>query len=203
LESYELTDRGKIIITVVLVVLLLFLPAAILLYTAMTSQPSLPPENSDSQASFTPPPAPSETPNPPTTESPPPNGGGFNPPEVSPPNGQDTNRPPGSGQNSVNPTEGTLSFLFSPNLHSTLDAESTSMLDEFLSSPKNTSQSIVAVETPQLPPEVFDVFVPVIVDAFTERGVVSNRIAYITDPTVPLADGPFMVNMSYITQRPK
>ena len=203
MERYELTDRGKIIITVVLVVLLLFLPAAILLYTAMTSQASQLPENSDSQASFTPPSPPIETPNPPITESPPPNGGGFNPPDVSPPNGQEPDRPPGAGQNSVNPIEGTLSFLFSTNLQSALDAETSSMLDDFLTSPKNTPQSIVAVETPQLPFEVFEVFMPVIDKAFADRGVVSNRIAYIADMSVPLADGPFEVNMSYITQRPK
>jgi len=203
LEGYELTDRGKILITVVLVVLLLFLPAAILLFTAMTSQPSQPPDDHNSQASVSPPPLPVETPNPPITESPPPNGGGFNPPGIPQPNGPDPSKPSESWQSNVNPIEGTLSFLFSPNIQSTLDNNTSSMLDLFLSSPKNTPDSIVAVETPQLPLETLDSFIPVITDALAERGVSNNRIAYITDSSVPLADGSFEVSLSYISRRPK
>jgi len=215
LEGYELTDRGKIVVTVVIVVLLLFLPAAILLFTAMASQSSQPPDNQDSQASVSPPSLPAETPDPPITESPPPNGGGFNPPDVSrpngggdpgtasSPNGQAPSRPPGSGQSSVNPIEGTLSFLFSPNLQDTLDDETSSMIDEFLSSPKNTINSIIAVKTPQLSFDVSQKFVTIIVDSFAERDVPETRIAYITDPSVPLADGSFEVNLSFISRRPK
>ena len=215
MEGYELTDRGKIVITVVLVVLLLFLPAAILLFHAMAGQSSQLPDDQDLQASFSPPSISAETPNPPITESPPPNGGGFNPPEVSQPNGdgdpgttpsqngQAPSRPPGSGQSSVNPTEGTLSFLFSPNLQSSLDDETSSMLDEFLRSPKNTTNSIIAVKTPQLSLDVSQKFVSIIVDSFAKRDVPETRLAYITDSSVPLADGSFEVDMSFISRRPK
>ena len=213
MEGYELTDRGKIVLTVVLVVLLFFLPAAILIFSAVSSQPTSPPEELTSQASVTPPTTPAETPPSVITESPPPIGGGFNPPDTSPPKGDDPGEreppvgqgpspTPGAGQSSVNPTEGTLSFLFSPNLHSNLDDDTSSMLDVFLSSPKNTPDSIVAVETPQLPPEISEIFVPVIVGALASKGVSESRIAYITNQTVPLADA-FEVSLSYISRRPK
>ena len=168
MEGYELTDRGKIVITVVLVFLLLFLPAAILLYTAMAGQPSQPSDDSDSQALVTPAPLTAETTQPPITESPPPNGGGFNPEGISPPaNGQVYSRPPGSGYSSVDPVEGTLSFLFSPILHSKLNAEASSMLDEFLSSRKNIPNNIIAVETPQITHEDSEKLISVVGGALT------------------------------------
>jgi len=205
LEGYELTDRGKIFITVVIVLLIFFIPAAILLYTAIANQPSMPPDDQGPQTSISPPPS--------ITESPPPNGGGFNPPDIPPPNGgedpgepgangQDPPRPPGSGQGSVNPTEGTLSFLFSPNIQDALDAETSSMLDEFLGSPKNTLDSIIAVETPQLTLEQSEAIVAAITGALSARGIQQSRIAYVTRPAVT-EDDAFEVNMFYIIRRPK
>ena len=214
MEGYELTDRGKIVITVVLVVLLLFLPAAILLYTAVAGQSAQPPDNPDSQTLVIPASRPAENPLPTTTESPPPNGGGFNPQDVSPPdgsgvqeitppvNGQGSQKHPESGGGIVSAVEGTFSFLFSPGLHSKLDTETSSMLDEFLHSPKNRTDSIIAVETPQLKLEVSEKFVSVIAGALSERGVPQQRIAYITNQEVPEADY-FEVKMSYISRSPK
>ena len=204
MESYELTDRGKIVITVVIVVLLLFLPAAILLYTAMTGQPSQPSDDLASQASVAPPtPLPEQTPQPPITESPPPNGGGFNPTDVSPPeNVQSPPRSPDPEESALNPIEGTLSFLFSPNLHSAMSANVSLLLDEFLTSPKNKPGSIIAVETPQLSLETSEKLISIIGSALSIRGIPQNRIEYIENQTVP--EGSFFeVSMSYINRPPK
>ena len=210
MEDYELTDRGKIVITIVLVVLLLFLPAAILLYTAMAGQPSQTPENPGSQALVT-----TENPDPSITESPPPNGGGFNPGDASPQDvGEvETQKPPplflqtppkptGSGQGIVNAIEGTLSFNFSPDVHSALSTETSLLLDAFLISPKNKPDSIVAVESPQLELKDSEKLVSVVNSALSTRGVPLNRIEYIMNETVPEADF-FEVSMSYTTRLPK
>ena len=212
MEGYELTDRGKIVLTVILAVLLFFLPAAILIFSAIASQPPDIPVNEDSKASAAPPPQ-SETPPPVITESPPPSGGGFNPPDTSPPTdggageqeppaSTDPSPPPGTGQSVVDPIEGTLSFFFSPNEQNNLDAGTSSMLDEFLGSLKNTQDSIIAIETPKLTDEISDVFIPVITGALESRGVEDNRIAYITDQRIPLADA-FEVNLSYVPRTGK
>jgi len=211
MEGYELTDRGKIVLAAILVVLFLFLPAALMTYCAMTSQASGDQDDQQPQTSSAPPTQPHESAPPVISQSPPPSGGGFNPPDTSsppdnietdPPNGQGHSPPPGPGQSSVNPTEGTLSFLFSQNSLNKLDDETESMLDVFLSSPKNTENSIIAVETPILPLDITEVFVPVIVDALTSRGIEESRIAHITDPTIPLADA-FEVNLFYLSQSTK
>jgi len=212
LDGYELTDRGKIIITVVLVLLIFVLPAAILLYNAVASPDSPAPDDRDQQASAIPPSIPNGPQNPPITESPPPNGGGFNPPDnpqpngngqgITPsPNGQDPPEPPESiGR--VDSIEGTLSFLFSPDQHDRLGAGLLSMLDVFLGSPKNTQDSIIAVETPQLSLEDSERLISVVVSEITGRGIPQQRIAYATRLATP-EDGSFEVKMYYIMRQPK
>jgi len=202
LDRYELTDRGKIMLTVILAVLLFFLPAAIMIISAISSQPSGIPDNEDSKASASPPTSSYESPPPVISESPPPSGGGFNPPDNSPSTDGQGPSPPGSGQSSVDPIEGTLSFFFSLNGYDNLDAVTSSMLDIFLGSPKNIPGSAIAVETPALTYEVSEVFIPFIAGAFASKGVGENRIAYIVDQSVPLADV-FEVNLSYISRREK
>jgi len=212
LEGYELTDRGKIVLTLLLVLLLLILPSIVFTYCALTNQQDKPPDDQDAQISDI---LPSATPPPVIAESPPPNGGGFSPPETSrpdgdsgpgetgPPDGQGPARPTGSGQGSVNPIEGTLSFLFSPDTQDSLDAGTSSMLDEFLGSPKNTPDSAIAVETPRLPFWASEKFIALIAGALGSRGVEESRVAYITDPEAPLADDGFEVKMTYIARRTK
>ena len=212
MEGYELTDRGKIVLTLLLVLLLLILPSIVFTFCALTNQQEKAPDDQDAQISDI---LPSATPAPVIAESPPPNGGGFSPPEASPPDGgsgpgetgptdgQSPARPPGPGQSSVDPIEGTLSFFFSPETQGPLDAETAYMLDEFLGSPKNTRESIIAVETPQLSFGVFEEFAALIAGALDSRGVEESRVAYITDPEAPLAEGGFEVNMSYASRRAK
>ena len=212
MEGYELTDRGKIVLTVILVVLLFFLPAAIFIFSAMGEAPDKPPDELGAQTSGT---MPTATPPPAISESPPPNGGGFGQPEKSPQNGNGNPEghgsteahgpvmPQESAQGRVNKAAGTLSFLFFPEGQGSLGDGASSMLDEFLGSPKNTPNSIVGVETPRLPFEVSREFTAIMVEALNLRGVEEQRIAYITTPDVPLEDGSFEVNMMYISRRPK
>jgi len=212
LSGYKLTDRGKIFVTVVIVLIVLFLPAAILLLTGIAAQPSPPPTDNDSQAVVTPPPS--------VTESPPPNGGGFTPPDISSPNGgngpenpevpedpedpsaangQEPPQAPEVGQGSVDPVEGTLSFFFSPGLHEELDDETQSMLDVFLGSPRNTPDSTIIVETPQIPLADSDALFATIGSAFNSRGIHHNRVAYAMRPETA-ADDAFEVNLFYIVR---
>ena len=76
------------------------------------------------------------------------------------------------------------------------------MMDEFLSSPKNTLDNAIAVVTPKLTGEIREIFVPAIADALSLRGVDEGRIAYFTDQRVPLADA-FEVNLYYFPRRGK
>lgn len=216
MDGYELTERGKIVVAVILVLLLLFLPAALLVYTAMADQSTGSSGDVNNNAYVTPPNTAGDPSPPVISESPPPgtNGGGSDsedpdPTETDPPDVVDPGEPdptdepspeppPSAGPARVDPVRGTLSFVFSPELHSSLDAETSHMLDDFLTSPRNTFDSTIAVEIPRLSIDVSQRFVNVIADAFAERNIERNRIAYITDPSVPLSDGSFRVNFSYI-----
>jgi len=81
---YELTERGKVAITVLLVILILIVPSAFLVFTAIAKLPAQPPGNNGSDISEHPPPAHAVTAPPVITESPPPNGGGNNSADVPP-----------------------------------------------------------------------------------------------------------------------
>ena len=211
--DYELTDRGKVALAVILALLFFFLPSAIIILSTVASPPPDIPVEDDSKASVSPPASPFETPPSVTAESPPPNGGGSNPPDTPPPTetgsgehgadgGQSPSTPPGSGQGSVNSIEGTLSFLFSPYEYDRLDAGIYSMLDEFLTSPKNTRDNMIAVETPKLTDEIGEILIPAIADALSSKGVEEGRIEFISNQRIPLADA-FEVNLYYLPQRGK
>ena len=220
--EYELTERGKILIAVVLVVLLLVMPSAFLIIKTMAAHPSQPMENPGMESTETPPPGLQEQP-PVISESPPPDGGGFSPPdnsggssppddfppiEVSDPTDPDPadepepTPPPQFGPVGGDPFGGTLSFLFSPSLQNTLDAGTTSMLDEFLASPKNTQDRLIAVELPQLSDEDAEKIVSALVSAFSVRGVSEQQLTYIIRPDRS-GRGAFIVNLSYIPYQSK
>jgi len=131
-RSYELTERGKILIAVIIAVVLLVL-ALVLAVKTYAKQDSMPPGNLDSAASDFPSSPPVEDPTEPptmipieippkTSDNPPPNGngGGSSPPETSLPiassdpedelqtNGQDEDDLPDNGLNPGNPPIGTV-----------------------------------------------------------------------------------------------
>ena len=219
MEGYELTERGKVVIAIVLVLLLLLIPSAILTLKAMANQPAQPAASDKS-------PEASEALHPPLivitppiiTESPPPNGGGFSPmdvlptdvfpPDLLPPGGNaaaetpGSAMPPQSSHPSVNPTDGTLSFSFSPTQQDALDSETLSVLDVFLSSPKNTRDSAIIVEMPALSSGLTDRFMSAVISAFAEHGVAEQRLAFATvSSSAP--DEPFIVNIYFFRQSVK
>jgi len=190
---------------------------------AMASPPDAPPiETQDPNAAA---PGNDETQIPPTTEQTPPYNGGFVPPEVVNPSTGDDDFPSNISDNNDNdhdkdndnpeqllppeysppvadPVEGTLSFFFSLETQVELDYETSSMLDVFITSPRNNPRNIVAVQTPQLPDEVRLVFVSIVFDALRNRGIEEQRLTHIIDPTTPLGEY-IEVNLYYIPRTEK
>lgn len=223
MHNYELTERGKIVIAVILVFLFLIIPSAILLYTATQNQPSLPADSQGAGASGnnSPPPVTSpppvvahsppvaaHSPSPATVENPPPSSGGFSDFDVSPPgdgSGREGHYPehvPVVGPIGGNPSEGTLSFLFSTELQYAMDAKTLNMLDEFLHSSKNTGGNLIAVELPRLPGDAAEGIVSMVGSAFCDRGIYEQRLVYIPYP-VSSEGGIFVIHLSYIPRSMK
>ena len=203
--GYELTERGKIMVAVILVLLLLLIPSAILLYTAMSNETATPPPDQGSQTSRVLHSSISVTPPNSDAERPPPTGGGFTQPYALPmdgdvnPGGQYPTSPPGLGQPYVDPSEGTLSFFFSPGLQNTIDMETSSMLGIFLSSSKNAPDSLIAVEIPPLSAEHTEKTKSAVVSAFAALGIREQRLSFRTNQDEEASD-PFRVNLSFSTQ---
>ena len=227
MDGYELTDRGKIAIAVVIAVVL-FALSTILVIKALAARPPQQPDGQGSVATDVSPPAVADTTPPEITDSPPPNGGGFNPPGAPPavspgfpvetPPGTSQNVPPspgvtpepsttpdpaeGIGQSTVDPAGGTLSFHFSPESQHSLDNETTAMLGAFLGSPKNTRDTYVVIEIPQLSDEHTERLVAAIVSAFAAQGVGDQRLSFARKPTETAA-GAFEVSIYYLAQQGK
>lgn len=205
--KYELTDRGKIAITVVIAVVLLLL-SAILLFRAMAAKAAQSVDKQGTEPSGASPPdlivpEPQESIN-----IPPPNGGGLSPTDDSPvidvdiPEGQDpaqTYTPDHAGQATDDPFEGMLSFEFTPDQQNILDPEDISTIEMFLSSPLNTQDSVIMIEMPQLPEDDTDKLMETYISAFLELGVSEERLAFSILPSDP-ANGVNMVSIHYIIQ---
>ena len=158
-------------------------------------------------------PSPSEMP-PPITDNPPPNGGGFAESSDSPtgdngepnediePDDQDTPPPPVYGPIGGNPSDGTLSFLFSPDHQTELDDETKSLLEELLNSPKNTHNNTIVVETSQLSGDYSNMLMAAIVRAFATREIPEERIAHVTRP-LETSDEVIEVSLYFVTTNEK
>jgi len=201
---YELTERGKIIIAIVLVLLLFVLPSAYFAVKAWLGSPA-PPQENPPQAME---PAPGTTEDEPvTSDGPLPNGSGFYPPENPPQNGNGESAYPGEeddptdapefGFVSVNTVGGTLIFLYAPELQNALDTETESKIELFLSSPRNTPDSQIAVTMPQLSGGDLDILISAISHTFASYEVLQERLAYITYNVEPDIRS-FEVRFSYL-----
>ena len=222
MHGYRLTNRGKIIVAVVFALIFFMLPAAILLLYTMTSQPTA---KAESGASGTSPPVHIVAPPSVASESPPPNGGGFSPtdgnentgwkpspgvsnpvpspgisvPEPSP--GALNPTPPQSfGPVGGNPSDGTLSFSFSPDLQDRLDEETVSQISIFLTSSKNIESNRIAIEIPQLSGEYSEKLISAILRAFAAQKVPEQGLAIIAYGTV---EETLVVYLSYIPYEQK
>ena len=153
-----------------------------------------------------------------TANSPPPNGGDFTPPEVtlptvssdsgedSSPNETDEIETPGGQDNTEpldarptwgNPSEGTLSFLFSPGYQSELDSDTASLLGVLLNSQNNTRNSMIAVATSRLSDSASSTLMAAIVRAFGVYGISEQRILHIENSTGVAAET-FEVSLYFI-----
>jgi len=225
-KSYELTERGKIIIAVILVILLL-VPSTIL---AIKARAGTAPPPDDPPVTAVPLPA---TPDDDLPENPEPlpDGSGSDPLEheddptddpaddvvddpTDDPAGQPTDQDLPQGDNgeagssdtpgeqqefgpvSLDVSKGTMVFIFSPDLQDTLDPETTAMLGEFITSPKNKADSRILVEMPGLSQEDTTTVVSAVTMAFTRYDVARKDLVFITLPT-EAKGGSFEIMMSF------
>jgi len=80
---------------------------------------------------------------------------------------------------------GILTFLFTPDMQSSLDENSLSVIGAFLTSPQNNADSKIAVEIPQLPDEDTALLTKAIIDAFIILEVPLSDITFIVYQTEP------------------
>lgn len=183
--NYELTERGKIIIAVILVLLLLVLPSTILVVMSWDTSP---PPADDPSHSIVPEPDPPDD-SPVISDRPLPDGSGFNPddpPEIDDNEDDPADTPeeqpydlPEFGPISINRTDGTMLFLFAPELQDALDPETAALLGELIASPKKTDDAQIVIEIPLLSDEDTTKLISAIADAFAEHGITQRELAYI------------------------
>ncbi|MDR2571709.1 MAG: hypothetical protein LBD23_15640 [Oscillospiraceae bacterium] len=198
--NYELTERGKIIIAIVLVLLLLVLPSVVLAVKAWNSTP-LPDDLPNSTVSD-----PEDTPEDPN--GPLPNGSGFDPnddpqddngkKEPPDPTPDPTDDPPDVNPIIFDRAEGTVEFVFSPDLHESLDSDTVKILGDFIRSPKNVRGAQIAIEIPQLPEDELAIILSAITDAFAQHGISQELLAFITYPSQTLDVRSIDVKLSFL-----
>ena len=110
--------------------------------------------------------------------------------------GNDQSPPPSPGHSGGDPSNGTLSFFFSPSLQSELDLETKSMLQSFLNSTSNTRNNTIIVETPRLTEKNSDILMSAIRSAFTPLGVSGLRLSHTSRSFLPVGEV-FEVNLYY------
>jgi len=196
--SYELTERGKIIIAIIIVVLVFVLPSVILAINAWSN--AAPPIEDPPRSEA---PGPDDTPA--ISNGPLPDGSGFDP--APPPENNDDEQDPydppedpvdPSSEEPVEPIEpeeqpeevpeigfvdldrarGTMKFTFSPDHQIALDEDTISALAEFVTSPRNTARAHISIETPSLSNDDSAIFRAAIADAFSEHGVRSDKLVF-------------------------
>jgi len=203
MKGYEVTERGKIIIAIVIVICIFVIPAIVLAVKAWSSSPPLPdnPQHTEEPASddeINDGPLPDGSgfnPNDPhdsgDTEQ-----GSFDPPvdpdDLDDPDetgdAGDPDNPgdsgvveePKYGPVSISRTHGTMTFRFSPGMQDSIDTASVSMIGDFLSSPKNTSDSQILIEMPLLSDDDVTKFINAISDTFASLGVEQKDLLFMT-----------------------
>ena len=225
MNGYEFTERGKIIV-VVLVIALLIIPAAVIVSRVRNGTPP-----SDDPGHHIAQPTPEDShpddQEPVITESPPPDEpdnpddpddlqggsdgeqGSFDPPVVPPDEHDDPDdpgdeeQPPEIGPVEINSSAGTMSFMYAPDIQSALDTDTITMLGEFITSPRNTRDSIILVEIPDLPTGEASALTSAITNAFSQHGVTRRDLTFETYQS-DISDSSFEVMLSFIqTSSPK
>jgi len=213
--SYELTERGKIIIAIIIVILVFVLPSVILAINAWSN--TAPPIDDPPRSE-----APGTNDTPAISNGPLPDGSGFDPidpPEVDdneqdpydPPEEQDDppyeepvepveplepEESPEFGFVNLNRARGTMQFTFSPEHQVALDEDTISALADFITSPRNTARAHISVETPSLSTEDSAIFRSAITDALTQHGVNANSLVFNAN-SASAYEGAFEVILSF------
>jgi len=226
MSKYELTARGKGILAVLIVILIglptFFIVRAIDFSDtddSATLSNGTPSDDAysntydnDAEATPAPTPTPTPTPTPPPEEE-------INEPEyedLDPPDDylendyedddediepsynneetlQDT---PTYGPVNFNPSSGTLSFLFTPALHNSLDDETVRLLGDLLTSPMNTPEHQIVVEFPIISGDSAEVLRTAVEGAFVAHNVDSRNLVFYVSQT-HADEQTFEVNLSF------
>jgi len=206
MNGYKFTDRGKIIVVIIIVILLFIVPSAVMAVRAWSAPPSPPPEEPP-QSGETIPGSQDDAP-PDISDRPLPNGSGLDP--IQPPENSRGNVEAGSVDPTPEPSEdqpengpielnlsaGTMLFAFAPRLQTSLDAATTTMLGEFLTSPRNTSNAQILVEMPELSDADTTTLISAVLEAFAQHGVSQESLVFLRDQTV-VSDRYIEVRLSF------
>ena len=95
------------------------------------------------------------------------------------------------------PTNGVLSFVFSPQTQTALDDVTGSMLKSFLSSSSNTRNNTIVVETPVLSKSDAETLMSVVGSSFSALGVSTLRLMHVPRSYLPPGEV-FEVTLYYI-----
>ena len=195
MNTYELTERGKVAIAIVFAVLLFVIPAIIFMYHAWNGEPptynpqivaatpEAPSQNDIQNSDY-----PYELPEYLDVAD---NNGEMNAEylEYTPHyeddyNGADDMQdeqpedPSVNGAARINVDEGTMRFWFSPEAQESIDSDIVLLMGDFLQSPQNTASSEIVVEIPSLTDDERQVLESVIIDAFAEHGIPQRDLSF-------------------------
>lgn len=208
MRGYELTDRGKIIIAVLLVILVLVIPSVIISINAWVRDS--PQDESPDTTEATPQPIEDPSDGIAEPQLPPPDGGlsvvgeqdneepvnGYEADDaIEEGNGASADTSDSSSDDTqhdlqergvvgLNVAEGTMAFIFFPGAQTELDEETASLLGEFLASPRNTVNSRIMVELPQLSEEDRLSVINAVISELTGHGVSISDIVFFTTDEV-------------------
>ena len=182
-----------------MVIALLTIPAAVISFRLWNGDQPPPSDDPGQIVQPTPSESPPDEQRPVATENPPPDDnveepadppedgsgedGSFVPPDDpddtdEPDDTDDTEDLPEIGPIGINLTTGTMQFMFAPELQDALDTDTVSMMGEFITSPRNTSNSKILVEIPTLPANQITTLTTAITTAFSEYGISQRDLTF-------------------------
>ena len=185
MRGYELTERGKIVIVVIIAAILLL--SAVIVKGAFAGSPAEPdasgpgnvePNGTPSDPNVPPaigvlPPPVDDEPE----ESTVPPSDGSEPGESPTPDSAEPDDPQPSGEDAeAAQSEGSLSFRFSPTLQTSLDAETASMVVDFLRAPDYSPDCLIVVSMPSLSNEDSERLMSAVVSALAPHGISETRL---------------------------
>ena len=172
MQNYAITERGKLIL-VMFVVLFIVLPSVVIVAWIATRDlaPKEPDDGSNGAIQDDIDPAASKQDSDDTPD-----------PAVTQPRSDESGAiPPGTSNDDLpvfNLEAGIMTFLFIPESQTTLDENIVSKIGEFLSSPQNTGDSIIAVNIPHLPDNDTEILTNTLIDALESHEVPLSYIVF-------------------------